>query len=241
MRKITVLTLLPLLALTGCNKAKVISEAEAKTIIDQINAKQKESPVNEFKLIYDENVNGVKATNLTEYSEPKTYFHILDGNLEAWAYAKDSKYYFVNHDSREGTEAKEYYEFGEDGKVVFDLMSEEIKETANAEYIDFGILDPEAIKKEYVPGLEVNFNFQYTTEGEGSLNMFSEYKWNSEGLTGSIVLKGSYKDYRPYEFSYLEEGRKDGVSHKEEYTMKYQYTVNPTYPDLTGYTKLSAE
>lgn len=239
MKKITVLMLLPLLALTGCNKAKAISEAEAKTIIEQINAKQKESPINEFTLIYDETVDGVKATNLTEYSEPKTYFHILDGNLEAWAYAKDSKYYFVNHDSSEGTEVKEYYEFDESGKVVFDLMSEEIKETANAEYIDFGILDPEAIKNEYVPGLEVNF--QYTTEGEGSLNLSSEYKWSSEGLTERIVLKGSYKDYRPYEFSYLGEGSEDSVSYKEEYTMKYQYTVNPTYPDLTGYTKLSAE
>lgn len=231
--------LLPMLALAGCNQAKVISEAEAKTIIEKINAKQKESPINEFKLIYDESVDGVKTTNLTEYSEPKTYFHILDDDLEAWAYAKDSKYYFVNRDSSEGTEVKEYYEFGEDGKVVFDLMSEEIKENANAEFNDFGIFDPEAIKNEYAPGLEVKF--QYTTEGEGSLNLSCEYKLNTEGLTESIVLKGSYKNFRPYEFSYLGEGREDGVSYKEEYTMKYQYTVNPTYPDLTGYTKLSAE
>ncbi|MBE6126413.1 MAG: hypothetical protein E7182_00270 [Erysipelotrichaceae bacterium] len=239
MKKITVLMLLPMVALTGCNNAKVISEAEAKTIIEQINAKQKESPINEFKLIYDETVDGVKATNLTEYSEPKTYFHILDGDLEAWAYAKDSKYYFVNHDSSEGTEVKEYYEFGEDGKVVFDLMSEEIKQNATAEFNDFGILDLEAMKNEYVPGLEVNF--QYTTEGEGSLNFSAECKWNSEGLTERIVLNGSYKDYRPYEFTYLGEGSVDGVSYKEEYTMTYQYTVNPTYPDLTGYTKLTAE
>lgn len=234
MKKSKILMLLPAFLLVGC--AKELSPEEAGKVIDQINAKRAEEPILEFKLTSSSNENGKVQTSVAEFSESKTYFHVQSSNFERWAYLKDSKYYVASKSSYEGTESKNYWEFAESAKADFDEMIQSTKEQISSQLNSFAIIDLKAMKDEFAEGVDADFKF--SSKGDGSLIITLDYEGKVDGADATLSLKGVYEDYKPSEFT-MNGQTKGEPSYSEGLSLKVEYSVNPSYPDLTSYTKLN--
>ena len=235
MKKSKILMLLPAFLLVGC--AKSINKEDAQAKAKEINEYQEQHPITEFKFetysLKQEDDEKEEQRASYEFSEEKVYFHIKTEDSEVYAYKQESKYYVVN------AEAKQYYEFGEEAKASFDSMIAGQKTQIAGMFTGMARADIDALLEEYVrvPDAEV----KYSTKGDGSLIVEASYKGSEGGMTGELSAKVVWDKYYPTEMSFKTNSSGEGHSFKMEMSVKFEYSVNPSYVDLSsGYTKVSS-
>lgn len=225
--------LLPAFLLVGC--AKSINKEDAQAKAKQINEYQEQHPITEFKFemysLTQEDDEKEEERASYEFSEEKVYFHIKAEETDMYAYKQESKYYVVN-----ATE-KQYYEFGEEAKASFDSMIAGQKTQLAGRFAGMARADIDGLLEEYVrvPNAEV----KYSTKGDGSLIVEASYKGSEGGATGEISAKVVWDKYYPTEMSVKINSSGEGHSFKSEMSAKFEYSVNPSFVDLSSYTKIS--
>lgn len=226
--------LLPAFLLVGC--AKSINKEDAQVKAKEINEYQEQHPITEFKFemnsLTQEDDEKEESTASYEFSEEKCYFHVKAEETDMYAYKQDSKYYVVN------ATAKQYYEFGEEAKDSFDSMIAGQKTEISQRFVGMARADIDGLLKHYVqvPDADV----KYSTKGDGSLIVEASYKGSEGGVTGELSAKVVWDKYYPTEMSVKTNSSGEGHSFKMEMTVKFEYSVNPSYVDLSsGYTKVS--
>lgn len=234
MKKSKILMLLPAFLLVGC--AKSINKEDAQAKAKQINEYQEQHPVTEFKFemysLEQEGNEKEEARASYEFSEEKCYFHVkLDKETELYAYKKDSKYYVVD------VTEKQYYEFGEEAKASFDNMIAGQKTQISQMFSGMARADIAGILTKYVP--MPNAEVKYSTKGDGSLILEASYKGSEGGMTGEVSAKVVWDKYYPTEMSFKSNASGEGHSIKMEMSVKFEYSVNPSYVNLSSYTKIS--
>ena len=234
MKKSKILMLLPAFLLVGC--AKSINKEDATAKAKQINEYQAQHPVTEFKLemSMSEDENGEKDESkvVYEFSEDKVYFHVNDETNDLYAYKKDSKYYIVNE------KEKQYYEYGEEAKEAFDNSVKGQKASVASMFASYATVDIDGLITHYAPG--VNAEIKYSTKGDGSLIIELSYKGEEAGMKGEMYGKAAWENYYPTELTFKSEASGSGQTMKMEMSAKFEYSVNPSYKDLSsGYTKLN--
>lgn len=233
MKKSKILMLLPAFLLVGC--AKSINKEDAQAKAQQINEYQEQHPITEFKFEMNsvEQEDGEKEEEKAsyEFSEEKVYFHIKAEETEVYAYKQDSKYYVVN------AEAKQYYEFGEEAKASFDSMIAGQKTQISQMFTGMARADIDGLITKYVP--MPNAEVKYSTKGDGSLILEASYKGEEDGMKGEVSAKVVWDKYYPTEMSFKSNASGEGHSFNMEMSVKFEYSVNPSYVDLSSYTKIS--
>ena len=225
--------LLPAFLLVGC--AKSINKEDAQAKAKEINEYQEQHPITEFKFetysLTQEDDEKEEETSSYEFSEEKVYFHIKTEDAHVYAYKQESKYYVIN------AEAKQYYEFGEEAKASFDSMIAGQKTKIASSFSGMARADIDALLTQYVrvPDAEV----KYSTKGDGSLIVEASYNGSEGGATGELSAKVVWDKYYPTEMSVKVNSSGEGHSFKSEMSVKFEYSVNPSYVDLSSYTKIS--
>ena len=167
-----------------------------------------------------------------EFSEDKVYFHVNDETNDLYAYKKDSKYYIVNE------KEKQYYEYGEEAKEAFDNSVKGQKASVASMFASYATVDIDGLITQYAPG--VNAEIKYSTKGDGSLIIELSYKGEEAGMKGEMYGKAAWENYYPTELTFKSEASGSGQTMKMEMSAKFEYSVNPSYKDLSsGYTKLN--
>ena len=234
MNKSKILMLLPAFLLVGC--AKSINKEDAQAKAKEINEYQEQHPITEFKFetysLTQEDDEKEEETSSYEFSEEKVYFHIKAEETDMYAYKQDSKYYVVN------AIAKQYYEFaGEQAKTSFDSMIADQKTEISQMFSGMARADIDGLLTKYIPA--PNAEVKYSTKGDGSLIVEASYKGQEGGETGEISAKVVWDKYYPTEMSVKVNSSGEGHSFKSEMSVKFEYSVNPSYVDLSSYTKIS--
>jgi len=224
--------LLPAFLLVGC--AKSINKEDAQAKAKQINEYQEQHPVTEFKFethyLEQEGDEKEETTASYEFSEEKVYFHIKAGEADVYAYKQESKYYVVD------AVEKQYYEFGEEAKATFEAQIASQKSEVSAMFTGMARADIDALLTKYVPA--PNAEVKYSTKGDGSLILEASYKGSEGGMSGEVSAKAVWDKYYPTEMTVKSTASGEGHSYKMEMTLKFEYSVNPSYVDLSsGYTK----
>ena len=232
MKKSKILMLLPAFLLVGC--AKSINKEDAQAKAKQINEYQEQHPVTEFKFemhsVEEEGSEKKEETASYEFSEDKVYFHIKAEETDVYGYKKESKYYVVD------AAAKVYYEFGEEAKATFETMIASQKSEVSMMFTGMARADIDNLVKKYVP--MPNAEVKYSTKGDGSLILEASFKGSEEGMTGEVSAKAVWDKYYPTELTFKSTASGEGHSYKMEMSVKFEYSVNPSFVDLSsGYTK----
>lgn len=233
MKKSKILMLLPAFLLVGC--AKSINKEDAQAKAKQINEYQEQHPITEFKFemhsLEQEDEEKEESTASYEFSEEKCYFHAKYEDKDLYAYKKDSKYYVVD------AVAKQYSEFeGEEAKASFDYMIAGQKTQIAGRFTGMARVDIDGLLTHYVPA--PNADVKYSTKGDGSLIVEASYKGSEGGATGEVSAKVVWDKYYPTEMSVKINSSEEGHSFKSEMSVKFEYSVNPSFVDLSsGYTK----
>ena len=223
--------LLPAFLLVGC--AKSINKEDAQAKAKQINEYQEQHPVTEFKFemhsVEQEGDEKEETTASYEFSEEKVYFHIKAQEADVYAYKKDSKYYVVD------ATAKEYVELGEEAKATFEAQIASQKTEVSAMFTGMARADIDSLLTKYVP--MPNADVKYSTKGDGSLILEASYKGSEGGMTGEVSAKAVWDKYYPTELTFKSTASGEGHSYKMEMSVKFEYSVNPSFVDLSSYTK----
>lgn len=227
--------LLPAFLLVGC--AKSINKEDAQVKAKEINEYQEQHPITEFKFemysLKQEDEEKKESRASYEFSEEKCYFHVKnEGVMELYAYKQDSKYYVVN------AIAKQYYEFeGEQAKTSFDSMIADQKTEISQMFSGMARADIDGLLTKYIPA--PNAEVKYSTKGDGSLIVEASYKGQEGGETGEISAKVVWDKYYPTEMAVKINSSGEGHSFKSEMSVNFEYSVNPSFVDLSSYTKVS--
>lgn len=233
MKKSKILMLLPAFLLVGC--AKSINKEDAAAKAQQINEYQEQHPITEFKFemysLKQEDSEKEEEKASYEFSEEKVYFHVKVEETDLYAYKKDSKYYVVD------AAAKEYREYGEEAKASFDTMIAGQKTQISQMFTGMARVDIDGLLTKYVP--VPNAEVKYSTKGDGSLIVEASYKGSEGGATGEVSAKVVWDKYYPTEMSVKINSSGEGHSFKSEMSVNFEYSVNPSYVDLSSYTKVS--
>lgn len=241
MKKSKLLMLLPAFLLVGC--AKTLTPEEGKAKAKEIAEKRAAEPLKVFGFeIKSTEKEGDKTDSNTisgELDVEKEYLHMNTGHDEHWLYkGQDSQYYVVDHENIGDAEheSKTYSVYSAELKAAFEAQFAASQSYAGMYVSVYASADLDKIRSEFLPA-SVTEEFKYSTKGEGQLTVEFEWSGEIEGVAGSIEMKGEWEDYLPQEFS-LKTSAKDG-SYSMEASVKFSYSVTPSYPNLEGYNKVN--
>lgn len=251
MKKSLILLALPALLLGGCSGDTVVTEEDAERAADAIANHERVEVKAASISISSRSKYGDKSSSGTakvEFDLEKSYAHSKSTSegltSEAWAYKKDEKAYSVSYyKGSDGQEVKTYYEFdAEESTSILDGYIQGIL-AGIVRYRDYSISSQdikEAVAEAQAEGMELKF---YSNE-EGHLRMEMSGSFENEYSKGSGKEVVEFKNYL---LSYLKTDstgkskQKDGswlsVERYQEVEASYS-SVSPSYPSLSGYTKL---